>query len=69
MSQNDKHPLHHSAPVHDASESQPGLDSLHRLNQDDPEGISGIRLDYTESNERKLRVGEGLRRLMCSMRN
>ena len=28
MSQNDKHPLHHSAPVHDASESQPGLDSL-----------------------------------------
>lgn len=42
---------------------------LHRLNQDDPEGISGIRLDYTESNERKLRVGEGLRRLMCSMRN
>ncbi|MDQ9156720.1 catalase HPII [Citrobacter portucalensis] len=28
MSQNDKHPLHHSAPVHDVSESQPGLDSL-----------------------------------------
>lgn len=25
MSQNDKHPLHHSAPVHDASESQPDL--------------------------------------------
>lgn len=46
-----------------------GGSPLHRLNQDDPEGISGIRLDYTESNERKLRVGEGLRRLMCSMRN
>ncbi len=45
------------------------LERMHRLNQDDPEGISGIRLDYTESNERKLRVGEGLRRLMCSMRN
>lgn len=42
---------------------------LHRLNQDDPEGISGIRLDYTESNERKLRVDEGLRRLKCSIRN
>lgn len=28
MSQKDKHPLHHTAPVHDASESKPGLDSL-----------------------------------------
>ena len=28
MSQNDKHPLNHPAPVHDASESRPGLDSL-----------------------------------------
>lgn len=29
MSQNDKHPLHHSAPVHDASESQQDLIHWH----------------------------------------
>lgn len=28
MSTNDKHPLNHSAPIHDANESKPGMDSL-----------------------------------------
>ena len=28
MSTHDKQPLSHSAPIHDASESKPGMDSL-----------------------------------------